>query len=118
MSNRPEPACLRPLWSFPLTLKQVIFDVLLRKSDLVEKFVAFANNPRLLQRFRERLAEYERYWEGVQVGFCFKNEVVFGLIKPMGSPAPVVCVAVTADLFTHFFFFFALAPTAAGLFLL
>lgn len=46
---------------------QVIFDVLLRKGDLVEKFVAFANKPRLLQRFRERLADYKRFWEGVQV---------------------------------------------------
>lgn len=48
-------------------LLQVIFDVLLRKGDLVEKFVAFANKPRLLQRFRERLADYKRFWEGVQV---------------------------------------------------
>lgn len=47
---------------------QVIFDVLLRKGDLVEKFVAFANKPRLLQRFRERLADYKRFWQGVQVG--------------------------------------------------
>lgn len=46
---------------------EVIFDVLLRKGDLVEKFVAFANKPRLLQRFRERLADYKRFWEGVQV---------------------------------------------------
>lgn len=46
---------------------QVIFDVLLRKSDLVEKFVAFANKPRLLQRFKERLADYKRFWQGVQV---------------------------------------------------
>ncbi|CAN0236762.1 unnamed protein product [Ectocarpus sp. 12 AP-2014] len=45
---------------------EVIFDVLLRKGDLVEKFVAFANKPRLLQRFRERLADYKRFWEGVQ----------------------------------------------------
>ncbi|CAB1117160.1 unnamed protein product [Ectocarpus sp. CCAP 1310/34] len=45
---------------------EVIFDVLLRKGDLVEKFVTFANKPRLLQRFRERLADYKRFWEGVQ----------------------------------------------------
>ena len=34
----------------------------------MEKFVAFANKPRLLQRFKERLADYKRFWEGVQVG--------------------------------------------------
>ena len=48
----------------------MIFDVLLRKGDLVEKFVAFANKPRLLQRFKERLADYKQFWEGVQVGFA------------------------------------------------
>lgn len=47
----------------------MIFDVLLRKADLVEKFVAFANKPRLLQRFRERLADYKRFWQGVQVRY-------------------------------------------------
>lgn len=45
----------------------MIFEVLLRKGDLVEKFVAFSNKPRLLQRFKERLIDYRRFWEGVQV---------------------------------------------------
>ncbi|CAM9489558.1 unnamed protein product [Ectocarpus sp. 4 AP-2014] len=60
---------------------EVIFDVLLRKGDLVEKFVAFANKPRLLQRFRERLADYKRFWEGVQ-GVC--NKYVSGQHKSGG----------------------------------
>lgn len=57
----------RTLSNVDVDPNQVIFDVLLRKGDLVEKFVAFANKPRLLQRFRERLADYKRFWEGVQV---------------------------------------------------
>ncbi|CAM9598601.1 unnamed protein product [Ectocarpus sp. 13 AM-2016] len=60
---------------------EVIFDVLLRKGDLVEKFVAFANKPRLLQRFRERLADYKRFWEGVQ-SVC--NKYVCGQHKSGG----------------------------------
>ncbi|CAM9227987.1 unnamed protein product [Ectocarpus sp. 12 AP-2014] len=60
---------------------EVIFDVLLRKGDLVEKFVAFANKPRLLQRFRERLADYKRFWEGVQ-SVC--NKYVSGQQKSGG----------------------------------
>lgn len=61
--------CSLAVWTlvfFPAN--QVIFEVLLRKGDLVEKFVAFASKPRLLHRFRERLADYKRFWEGVQVG--------------------------------------------------
>ena len=62
--------CRHPLHLLPfLIMHQVIFDVLLRKADLVEKFVAFAIKPRLLQRFRERLADYKRFWEGVQVSY-------------------------------------------------
>ncbi|CAM9477203.1 unnamed protein product [Choristocarpus tenellus] len=49
---------------------EVIFQVLLRKGDLVEKFVEFANKPRLLQRFKERMIDYQRFWEGVQVCLC------------------------------------------------
>lgn len=41
---------------------EVTFHLLLRKGDLVEKFVAFAHKPRLLGRFQERMAEYERFW--------------------------------------------------------
>ncbi|CAM9502019.1 unnamed protein product [Laminaria digitata] len=61
---------------------EVIFDVLLRKGDLVEKFVAFASKPRLLQRFKERLADYKRFWEGVQ-GVC--NKYVCGQLKCNGG---------------------------------
>ncbi|CAM9293619.1 unnamed protein product [Discosporangium mesarthrocarpum] len=57
---------------------EVIFQVLLRKGDLVEKFVKFANKPRLLQRFQERMADYKQFWEGVQV-LC--NKYVCGQIK-------------------------------------
>lgn len=59
--------CVSRMLYVPVLSEQVIFDVLLRKGDLVEKFVAFANKPRLMQRFTERLAEYKGFWEGVQV---------------------------------------------------
>lgn len=76
-----------PLYLFPfLVMLQVIFDVLLRKADLVEKFVAFANKPRLLQRFRERLADYKRFWQGVQVRYITWKRPWFTCLTPMVCP--------------------------------
>ncbi|CAM9213000.1 unnamed protein product [Phaeothamnion confervicola] len=46
---------------------EVIFDVLLRKGDLVEKFVQYAAKPRLLMRFQERMNEYKKFWEGIKI---------------------------------------------------
>lgn len=45
---------------------EVILDVLLQKSDHVERFVEFAHKPRLLTRFRQRMSEYKRFWTDVQ----------------------------------------------------
>ena len=38
----------------------------LQKSEHVEKFLEFAREPQLLGRFRQRLAEYKRFWVDVQ----------------------------------------------------
>lgn len=92
----------------------------------MEKFVVFANKPRLLQRFRERLAEYKRYWEGVQVIFRFNNGVLIKIPWPRSAciipdvaharifpRKTFYCVGIAAC-FCFCFCFFALPPTAAG----
>ena len=45
---------------------EVVFDTLLQKSEHIEKFLEFAREPQLLGRFRQRLAEYKRFWVDVQ----------------------------------------------------
>lgn len=46
---------------------EVILEVLLQKSEHVERFVEFAHKPRLLSRFKQRMDEYKKFWESVQV---------------------------------------------------
>ena len=41
-------------------------DMTLQKSEHIEKFLEFAREPQLLGRFRQRLAEYKRFWVDVQ----------------------------------------------------
>jgi hypothetical protein len=41
---------------------EVVLDMLTKKGEHVEKFIAFAHKPRLLKRFQERLEDYRRYW--------------------------------------------------------
>jgi len=48
---------------------EVILEVLLQKSEHVERFVSYSHKPRLKDRFVERLAEYRMFWVGVQ-GMC------------------------------------------------
>ncbi|CAM9223814.1 unnamed protein product [Chrysoparadoxa australica] len=45
---------------------EVIFDVLLQKAETVEQFVRYAHKPRLLQRFDDRLTDYQHFWEGIR----------------------------------------------------
>jgi hypothetical protein len=45
---------------------EVVLDVLAKKGQHAEQFVAFANKPKLLARFKERLAEYSKFWQGVR----------------------------------------------------
>lgn len=46
---------------------EVVLDVLTKKGQHVEQFIGFANKPRLMARFRERMEEYKRFWEGMKV---------------------------------------------------
>ena len=45
---------------------EVVLDVLSKKGQHAEQFVAYANKPRLLSRFKDRLAEYSKFWMGVR----------------------------------------------------
>ena len=44
----------------------MILDVLLQKSEHVERFVEYSHKPRLHTRFQQRLGEYRAFWSGVQ----------------------------------------------------
>lgn len=46
---------------------EVVLDLLTKKGQHVEQFIGFASKPRLMARFRERMEEYKRFWEGVKV---------------------------------------------------
>jgi serine/threonine protein kinase len=46
---------------------EVILDLLTKKGQHVEQFIGFASKPRLMARFRERMEEYKRFWEGVRM---------------------------------------------------
>lgn len=46
---------------------EVILDLLTKKGQHVEQFIGFASKPRLMARFRERMEEYKRFWEGIQL---------------------------------------------------
>jgi len=45
---------------------EVILEVLLQKSEHVERFVEFAHKPRLLHRFQQRMGEYRAFWTSIQ----------------------------------------------------
>ena len=47
------------------TNTEVVLDRLTKKGEHVEQFIAFSQKPRLLARFKERMEEYKRFWEGV-----------------------------------------------------
>mmetsp|Transcript_3564 Transcript_3564/g.5547 ORF Transcript_3564/g.5547 Transcript_3564/m.5547 type:complete len:880 (+) Transcript_3564:126-2765(+) len=44
---------------------EVVLDALTKKGQHAEHFVTFARNPNLMARFRDRMMEYRRFWEGV-----------------------------------------------------
>ncbi len=46
---------------------ELVLDALTKKGQHVEQFVGYAKNPRLLARFRERIEEYKRFWEGISL---------------------------------------------------
>ena len=45
---------------------ELVLDVLTKKGQHVEQLIKFSQKPRLMARFKERLEEYKRFWEGVQ----------------------------------------------------
>jgi len=44
---------------------EVVLDMLTKKGQHVEQLIGFSQKPRLMARFRERMDEYTRFWEGV-----------------------------------------------------
>jgi hypothetical protein len=46
---------------------EVVLDLLTKKGQHVEQFIGFSSKPKLMARFRERMEEYKRFWEGVQM---------------------------------------------------
>eukprot|EP01034_Spumella_vulgaris_P029397 gene29397-36446_t len=46
---------------------EVVLDLLTKKGQHVEQFIGFASKPKLMARFRERIEEYKRFWEGVSI---------------------------------------------------
>lgn len=45
---------------------EIVLDVLTKKGQHAEQFIAFAHKPRLLARFQERMSEYRGFWDGVR----------------------------------------------------
>lgn len=45
---------------------EVVLDVLTKKGEHAEQFIRFSQKPKLMARFKERLEEYRRFWEGVR----------------------------------------------------
>lgn len=46
---------------------ELVLDAITKKGQHVEQFVGYAKNPRLLARFKERIEEYKRFWEGISI---------------------------------------------------
>ena len=46
---------------------EVVLDLLTKKGQHVEQFIGFATKPKLMARFKERIEEYKRFWEGVSM---------------------------------------------------
>ena len=44
---------------------ETVLDLLTKKGQHVEQFIEFASKPRLMTRFKDRMDEYKRFWEGV-----------------------------------------------------
>ena len=45
---------------------EIVLDVLTKKGQHAEQFIAFAHKPRLMARFQERMQEYRGFWDGVR----------------------------------------------------
>merc|ERR1711871_377496 len=68
------------------TNTEVVLDRLTKKGQHVEQFVAFSQKPKLLARFKERLEEYRRFWEGI-------NQLCKNFIRPQANNSTTVNAA-------------------------
>ena len=58
---------------------EVVLDALTKKGQHAENFVGFARNPKLMNRFKERVNEYRNFWEGV-TSMC--HTYLMGIVEP------------------------------------
>mmetsp|Transcript_7380 Transcript_7380/g.12421 ORF Transcript_7380/g.12421 Transcript_7380/m.12421 type:complete len:993 (-) Transcript_7380:289-3267(-) len=58
---------------------EVVLDMLSKKGQHAEQFVGFSHNPKLRQRFQERVGEYKNFWEGV-MSMC--STYLMGIDEP------------------------------------
>ena len=61
---------------------EVVLDVLTKKGQHIEQFIGFSHKPRLIARFRDRMEEYKRFWEGISI-MC--NNYVLGVSQHGGG---------------------------------
>ena len=73
---------------------EVIFEVLLQKSDHVERFVDYASKPRAVARFHERMSEYKQFWGRVHQ-LCARylasvpmHHAAYGFLSNMSEEPP------------------------------
>lgn len=45
---------------------EAVFEMMKAKGDMVEEYVDFTHNPRLMVRFRQRIGEYKFYWKNIK----------------------------------------------------
>jgi hypothetical protein len=72
----------------------VVLDVLTKKGQHIEQFINFAHKPRLMARFRERMEEYKRFWEGMHI-MC--NNYIQGVNLPPTSASAGVGAGTAMD---------------------
>lgn len=61
---------------------EVVLDVLSKKGQHAEQFIGFSHNPKLHQRFKERVGEYKLFWEGV-MSMC--STYLMGIVEPQDT---------------------------------
>lgn len=61
---------------------EVVLDMLSKKGQHAEQFIGFSHNPKLHQRFKERVSEYKRFWEGV-LSMC--STYLMGIVEPQDT---------------------------------
>jgi hypothetical protein len=61
---------------------EVVLDMLSKKGQHAEQFIKFSHNPKLHQRFKERVSEYKNFWEGV-MSMC--STYLMGIVEPQDT---------------------------------